>query len=184
MEGVTTNDAPRGDAPGTPPKPSETTTFYESLTQTADYYDAPDRMLQTLVDSADVGGTALGVPITLFLQGSTIAGRIASSQAFYRAMAHQLREDAAGTHGGTVPEHVEEFARSTVEAVSDRISRAIDADEREFRVHGTTTSRWILSRHIYLEDTVHTLPGAAPIARANACVRLNQIVGWTLGIAD
>lgn len=181
---MTTNDAPRGEAPGSPAKVSDTTKFYEDLTKTADYYAAPDRLLQTLVDSADVGGSAMGTPITLFLHGSAVTGRVISSQSFYRAMAETFREFAVAANDGALPAHDDEFAATTFEETADRINRAIDADHHEFRLHGTTTSRWILSRHMYLEDAHYRLPGVPALHRQHACIRLNQVIGWTLGIDD
>jgi hypothetical protein len=138
-----------------PPK-SESEMFYESLTQAQDYYGAPDRILQQLADSADTGGPGRRIPITLFLHGAVVTGHVTSSQEFYRA-------------------------RDTFERVAKDIDEEIDADSRAYEELGSTTARWILTRHLFLADASYTVPGQPPIPRDFVCVKLEQIAGWTFG---
>ncbi|MDX1892992.1 hypothetical protein [Mycolicibacterium sp. 050158] len=163
-----------------PPK-SESEMFYESLTQAQDYYGAPDRILQQLADSADTGGPGRRIPITLFLHGAVVTGHVTSSQEFYRAMASAFREHANAAAGGVLPPAAEDYARDTFERVAKDIDEEIDADSRAYEELGSTTARWILTRHLFLADASYTVPGQPPIPRDFVCVKLEQIAGWTFG---
>ncbi|RAU93516.1 hypothetical protein DQP58_16330 [Mycobacterium colombiense] len=177
-----TSDASDGDTTGSEPK-AASTEFYESLTQTTDYYAAPHRVLQSLADSADFGGAGKGIPITLFLQGGMIAGHITSGQDFYRNMADLFREGVSSvTDDGELPEYADDYARRTFEGAADDIDKMIADDDKAFEEHGTKNSRWVLTRHIHLKDAYYTVPGSQSIKRDYVSVQLCQVVGWTLGV--
>ncbi|BBY75733.1 hypothetical protein MPRF_26320 [Mycolicibacterium parafortuitum] len=157
--------------------------FFESLQQGFDYYGAPDRLLQQLVDSANGGGMGTGIPLTLYLHGATIAGYLQSEQDFLRGIADVYREGwTNATADGELPEAADEYAKSVFENRADEADAEIEADSRAFDEHGTKTARWVIARQIQLKDVYYTVPGAASIRHPHARVRMDQVVGWTLGV--
>lgn len=174
-ENPTPDDAPK----------NESTEFLESLENVADYYGAPNRLLQDLADSADAGGGGSGIPITLFLHGGLVAGYIISSQEFYRAMADTFREGFTNvTDDGKVPAWADQFAKFKFESIADATDKRIKDDNDAFDEHGTKTSRWALTRHICLKEAHYTVPGVQSIRRDHVCIQLSQVVGWTLGVTS
>lgn len=179
---MTDDDGTAADDTPEPPK-SDTEEFYERLTQSTDFFGAPNQALQKFSDSAGVGGSGKGIPITLFLHGATIGGHICSGQEFYRAQAEVFRNGVRqATADGELPEYADNYARMAFESVAEEMDKAIEDDDRAFNEHGTLTARWALTRSIYLMNAYYTVPGAQSIKRDFVCVNLSQVVGWTLGV--
>ena len=140
-------------------------------------------MLQQLTDSAN-SGIGQGIPITFFVPGGMISGRIESSQDFLRAAIAGLYRYGYvnNTVDGELPEYADAFAQQTFEAKANELDDQIEVEKRAFDENGTLSARWLLTRHLHLKDAYYTVPGAVSVQQPHICVQLNQVVGWTLGI--
>lgn len=167
-----------------PPK-SETEKLFETLSQGFDYYNAPDRLLQNLANSAEQGGSGEGIPITLFLHGGMIAGHITSGQKFYRAMGQTFRAGFPNIdhdEEDKIRDLLDQYASTTFDSIADGIDKDIADDDTAYEEHGIKTARWLLGRQLYLTNAFYTVPGATSISRDYVAVKLSHVVGWTFGV--
>lgn len=165
------------DTAADPPK-RPSTSFFEGLTDVADYFSGPNQLLQRIADFA----SADGLPVTLFLQGSTIAGHITSAQKFFRWLGESYRQASADSAlDGELPEWADQFAKTMFDDPADEVDQDIADDIRAHEESGAKHARTLLARQIFLKDAFFTVPGATSIRREYVCVQLSHVAGWTFG---
>lgn len=151
-------------AAGEPPEDQ-----YPDLSDTKDWFGAPDRTLQEIADFVNSFGH--GASVTLVLPGSVVSGDAASVDSFYQEAADQHRELMTRTDDENIQTLIDAFARMLYERHAEEY---VQRRERENMTPPT------MIRHLHLRDvTIRTPAGTINTPRLR--VLLSQVSAWYPG---
>ncbi|MBF6417000.1 hypothetical protein [Nocardia cyriacigeorgica] len=139
----------------------------DDLTDTSDWFAAPDETLQMIASHADFVG--VGPELTLIMSGTLVSGEVISIVDFYRGAAAAIREATADVP--VMGEGADNFAR----LVFDR-----PAEFHASRPKNATNTPIEMTRYLHLGNvTIQTPAGIVNTQRLR--VLLARVSAWYLG---